>query len=226
MGLLRPVRSLAEKIIVIPVKEKVYTWRRVFKKDLGSCQLQNESALAELKAKIASLTEENLSQKRLLSAPLPQNWQFLPVKVINLEGEVIFINAGREEGIKEGMIAIFGSTYIGRVAQVSEKMAAIRLPSFLDEKLVVKIAFGQEAVLGKGLLVGRGEGQMRVEQILTSETIDKGNLVLASQEGGDLLVGEIEEVLAAKGEVFKTARVKRLFNPEELTTIFLIRGKI
>jgi cell shape-determining protein MreC len=99
-------------------------------------------------------------------------------------------------------------------------MAQIRLPSFFEERLMVR------AGGSLGLLIGRGQGKMRIEQILAAETVAKADLVMTNLEGGDLLVGEVEEVITAKGEVFKTAQVKRLFNPEELETIFLVKGKI
>lgn len=224
IGLFRPLRALVEEAAIIPLRQQVYDLRRFFKKDLGSCQLANERQLAELRAKIASLTEETASQRRLLSAPLPKNWQFLEAKVIGLEGEELIINQGDEE-IFEGMVAIFGDSYLGRVVRVSEKMARVRMAAFPEERLVVRVAT-EGGVLAQGLLVGRGEGKARLEQVLASERLERGALAYGNFEGGDLLVGEIEEVLAPAGEVFKSAVIKRLFNPEELVTIFLIRGRI
>ena len=222
------MRAWVEKILVIPAKEEVYQWQRFFKKDLGTCALKNEKEIAELEAQIAVLTEENREQRRLLSSPLPKNWQFLAVKVIGLDGEVLTINRGKGESVKEGMVAISGSTFLGKVNSVSEEMAQIRLPSFPEERLMVKIVAKENPSLiqGKGLLVGRGQGKMKIEQILAAEEVTKGNLVITNLESGDLLVGEVEEVMATKGEVFKTSQVKRFFNPEELETIFLVKGKI
>ncbi len=227
-GIFRPLRTLAEKGLIIPLKEKAYRWERIFKRDLGECQLQNAVEVAELKTQVATLREENQEQKKLLSSPLPKNWQFLPAKVIGLGEETLVINQGKNEGVREGMIAISGQTFLGKVTNVSESMAEIRLPSFFEERLMVRIfkAQGTFSLSGLGLSIGRGQGKMRVEQILAEEEVAKGDLVMTNLEGGDLLVGEVEEVVLAKGEVFKTAQVKRLFNPESLGTIFLVRGKI
>lgn len=213
--------------MVIPVLEKVYQWQRFLRKDLGGCELKNQQEVAELKTRLSSLAEENKEQKRLLSAPLPKNWQFLTVKVIGLTNEELTINAGQKDGVATGMIAVSGETYLGRVGQVSEHLAKIRLPSFFEEKLSIKIvSVDKMAVYGKGLLVGYGQGKMKIEQILSSERVSKGNLIITSMAEGELLIGEIEEVIKAKGEVFQMASIKRLFNPEELNTIFLMRGKI
>ncbi len=226
-GILRALRGWIEKTAVVPVREEVFAWRRFFKKDLSGCELKNERETAELKVKIASLIEENQEQKRLLSSPLPKNWQFLPVKVIGLTGEELTIGAGKSDGVAAGMAALWGETYLGKVTEVSERIAKIRLPSFFEERLVVSIVSAAEKnQLGQGLLVGWGEGRMKVEQILAAEKVEKGDLVMTNVEGGDLLVGEVEEAVYPKGEAFKSASVRRLYNPEELKTIFLIRGKL
>jgi len=235
VGALRPVQGFFERALIIPTKQKIYDWQRFLKKDLQGCQLQNERQIDELKAKIASLTEENLSQKRLLSAPLPKDWQFLPVKVIEAKDETLTLGLGAQDGVKEGMMAIFGETYLGKVTLVSEALCEVRLPSFLEEKLAVKFVSSEtgtvvsspdQVILGEGLSVGRGQGKTRVEQILSSEKVEKGNLVITNVQGTNLLVGAVEEVVEKKGEVFKNASVKILYNPEELDTIFLVRGKL
>lgn len=225
LNLFRPVRGFLEKELIVPARERVYGLKRFFKKELPSLDCQR--AKAELLAKIALLTEENLAQKKLLSAPLPKNWQFMPVKVIGLQGEVLVIDRGSNDGVKAGMPAVLGETYLGKTAEVSPKMAKINLAAFYDAKLAVKIlAAGERVLVGRGLLIGRGEGKMKAEQILSNEGLAKGQLVMTSFAEGDLLVGEIEEIALANGDLFQTALVKRLFNPEELNTIFLIKGSI
>jgi cell shape-determining protein MreC len=226
LGAFKGLRFLAESTLVVPLKEKIYTWQRRFKKDLDGCGLINEKEVKELKARIAVLEEENLSQKRLLSSPLPKNWQFMTVKVIGSEGEELTISSGIRDGVSEGMIAVFGETYLGKVEKVSEKIAIVRLASFFEEKAVVNITSKDKEIFGKGLLVGKGEGKMKVEQILSSEKAEKGNLIFTSVEGGELFVGEVEEIFQNQGEVFKNVSVKRFYNPEELNTIFLVRGRL
>lgn len=226
VGALRFFRTIAESAIITPVKQKLFDWQRMGKKDLNSCQLKEQSQISELKSKVAALEEENVSQKRLLSAPLPKNWQFLSVKVIAFENEVLTLNLGASDGVKEGMIAVSQDTYLGKVFLVSEKESLVRLPSYSEQRLLVRIIASNNSFVGKGLLIGRGVGQMKVEQVISSELVKKEDLVVTSAEGKDLVVGQVEEVIENKGEVFKVIQVKRLYNPEELNTIFLVRGKI
>jgi len=215
-GVLKPVRRFAG--------QKIYEWQRSLKKDLNGCELKNEKEIAEMKIKIASLEEENKQQKRLLSAPLPKNWQFLTTKVISLAGEVLIINLGSDDGVKEGMVVILENTYLGKVKKTGRKSAEVRLPTFFEEKTVVNIFSEKDkTVIAKGLLVGKGEGRMKAEQIYLSENIQKGDLVAIHVGAADLLVGVVEETGEKKGEMFKFATIKRLYNPEQLQTVFVVK---
>ncbi len=226
-GALKVLYGALEKTLIIPVKQKTFDWQKNLKKDLNGCLLQNKKQVAELKVQLATLWEENLQQKRLLSAPLPKNWQFTVAKVIEANNETLTLDIGRSDGVKEDMVAIAESTYLGKVSVVSEKQSQVKLPSFIDERLVVNIVSVKlDNILGKGLLIGRGQGKMKIEQILSTEGADVGNLVTTSVDNQDLLVGEIDNVFWNKGEVFKAAQVKLLYSSQELNTIFLIRGKI
>ena len=226
-GFFNPFRAIAEKSLVIPFKEAIFNWQRTFRKNLNECLLKEEGKIAELKTKVASLTEENLSQKKLLSANVPKNWQFLGAKVIEISGEELTINMGKTDGVKEGMVAIFENTYLGKVVFVSEKIAKVRMPSYFDNKMAIKIVSKNDlTILSKGLLVGKGTEKMKVEQIYYSEQVRLGDLVITDSEGGILIIGEITEVIQNKGEAFKSAGVKLLYQPNQLNTIFLIKGKL
>lgn len=227
LGALNWARRIAERSLVIPAKQALYDQQRRLKQKPDDCETAVKKEIAELKVQIASLAEENLQQKRLLSSPVPKNWQFLTGSVIGADNETLMISKGRQDGIKEGMVAVTGETYLGKAVKVSEGVSEIRLSSFFEEKLAVKIISENDKVISaRGLLVGLGQGKMRVEQILAQEGVKVGDLVITTVEKGDLLIGEVEEVMEVKGEVFKTAQVVRLFNPEELTTIFLLRKTI
>lgn len=228
IGAFRWLRGGVEKGLIIPIKESLFRWQRSLKKDLNGCGLSGESQIAELKTRILSLQKENEDQKRLLSLPMPKNWKFIEAKVIEVSGETLVINAGRQNGVKEGMTLIFGNTYLGKVFSISENMAIVHLPSFLEEKSSVYVVLEGEkkVIVGRGLLVGMGLGKMKLNQIFLSENIKPNDLVQINIEGGDLLVGKIDEIIEKKGEVFKSAAVKILYNPEELGTVFLINGRI
>lgn len=222
-GWLRWSRKVLEKRLFIPFKQRIYDWKN-WRGGRQDCQLEEERRLAELKKEIAALTEENQAQRRLLSAPLPGSWQFLPAKVLGVEKEILIIDKGGQEGVKEGMAAILGETYLGKVSKVSEEVSEVKMVTFLGEKLVVEFfSADKKNFLGRGLLVGWGLGKAIAEQILSNEEVKEGDLVTVEVEGKALSIGKVKEVLFKEGEVFKSAGIERLYQPSSLRTIFLLR---
>jgi rod shape-determining protein MreC len=221
LGILKPIKGFFEEKLVIPV-------RRSFKPAPQDKSCQNfEAENLSLKTQVASLKEEIISTRKLLGAPLPQDWKFLPVKIIGETEEEIIIEGGKNEGIKKEMVAVFEGVFLGKVEKVSEKISKIRLLTDPDSKEVVKI-IGKDSLslAGKGLLLGKGGGKMAVKEILAEEEVGEGDLVVVTVEGFDLPVGKISSVNYKKGEVFKNAEVEQEIKTRNLQTIFLLMGKI
>jgi len=221
LGILNPIKGFLEEKLVIPVRS---SFRPASQKE--SCQ-NFEAEILSLKTQVASLKEEIVSTRKLLGAPLPENWKFLPVKVIGGTEEEIIIEGGEREGIKKGMVAVFEGVFLGRVEKVSERVSKIKLLTNPDSKEIVKIIGKDSLILtGKGLLLGKGQGKMEIREILAEEEVGEGDLVVATVEGFDLPVGKISSVNYKKGEVFKNAIVDQQIKTRNLQTIFLLVGKI
>ncbi len=222
VGLLKGIREWGERAWVIPLKQIVYDWERKFMRKEDGCVLEHERKIEELEGEILALKNENLAQKKMLSVVLPAEWQFLGARVLEVGGETLIIDKGKREGVKEGMVVLLEKNYLGKVGEVSESLSRVRLVTFLDERLVVRIFSPKNGgFVGRGLLKGRGLGEMRVEQVLFQEPVEVDDLVMVSVEGRDLLVGEVEEVLLSEEGVFKMAKVKRLWEPEKLLNVFI-----
>lgn len=224
-GFLKPVKGFFEEKLVIPVKLRFFSQKLSSSQDFSDSCLNKDSEISSLKAKIAQLKEENLSARKLLGAPLPQDWKFIPTRVLDSLREEILIDKGQKEGIEKGMVALSEGVYLGKVTNVSEKIAKIQLLTFPEAKEVVKIIDNQNLVLvGKGLLVGKGGEKMEVREILAEEDVGEDDLVVASLESGDFPVGKIVSVSYQIGDIFKTAQVKREINIRYLETVFLVKG--
>jgi len=222
-GIFKPLRKLAEKSLIIPLRQTIFDFKQLTQKTTDQEELFKKQVM-DLESKIISLEEENRQQKRLLSAPLPKDWQFLTVKVIGAENETLIVTLPENEKIEQKLTAVSGDTYLGKISQISSLQATIKLPSFLDNKLSVSIFSSKDnSLTGRGLLVGGGEGKMKVEQILLTENVNINDLVMTDVFGKNLLVGLVSEIVEKKGEMFKSAVVKRQFSPRQLQTIFLIK---
>jgi len=218
------VKGFFEKKVTIPIRQEIFDFKRSIKKDLNGFSLLTQKEKDEYETKIASLINENKELRRLLGSPLPKEWQFLAAKVIWYDQESLTIDQGENSGVKLGMTAITGNTYVGKVNEITPETSIIRLVSFIDEKNIAKVyKKGENLLTGQGLLVGKGLGRISLEQVFLNEKIEKENIVVVPVAKGELLAGEIEEVFEKENEGIKTATVKRLFNPEELSNIFLVK---
>lgn len=227
-GAIKPLRGFSEEKLVIPIRLR-FTSKLLSPISLNPSEYcsNKDLEIAGLKTQIASLKEENTSLKKLLGAPLPPDLKFLPVKVIGGNEDEILIDKGELNGIKKEMAAVTEGIFLGKVDGLSQKIAKVRLLSSSEIKEVVKI-IGSESLsqVGKGLLVGKGEGKMEIRQILAEEDVLEGDLVVISSNGTDLPIGRVTSVSYKKGEVFKTCQVKREINIRTLGTVFLIVGRL
>jgi len=225
--LLKPVKGFLEKKLVIPVREKLVAkpLSPTAANSTNSCQ-EKDLLIETLKAQVAGLKEENLAARKLLGAPLPPNWQFLPAKVISVGEEGMLIDQGGTEGVKDQMIVLAEGVYLGKVQGVSVEAAKVALLTSPDSRAVVKILAKDDLSLaGKGLLFGKGNNEMEVKEILAAEEIKEGDLVVAADTAAssNLLIGKVTSVNYKKGDVFKTALVKREIDLNNLTEVFLVK---
>lgn len=186
--------------------------------------LEKEIArLSGLEAKLGACQEENEASRRLLGAPLPANWQFLPVKIIKV-GDSYFINQGKGAGVESGWPIVWENVYLGQVAAVEEQVSRVELVGQEGSKVFVKIKVG-EAVQAKGILYGLGKNQAEIRQLLAQEKIAKEDLIVTAGDNylpPDLPLARVEEVLMEKNGVYQKAKVRLLINPEQLETVFLV----
>lgn len=189
--------------------------------------------LAFDQSRLATCEEENRQMRRLLGAPLPAGWQFVPARVLGT-GQGLRIGAGAGDGVKTGMMVVSQNVLVGRVKEAGEISAAVERPEDPGVKIpvVVKRPAGGEGealqatggVIGQGLLFAQ-DGVFAVEQILQEEDVRTGDLVLTSGEAGwlpDLVFGVVEEVAGREAELYKSAQVKKLAG-DDLQVVFVVK---
>lgn len=234
-GWLRPVRQLIEKPILV-MEEKIFLCRwpleqvslyfsskKKMKEEIEKLEAQVRN-LAVDQNKLAECLEENKHIRRLLGAPLPSSWKFLPARVVGRKEGIIRIDKGEKSGVKMGMSVVSENILIGRIKAVEEGMSIVYLPTNEEEKIPVLVRrVGKEGFQAQGMLVSVG-GQLVLERVLQTEDIQTGDLVVSKGEEWlpYLLIGKIEEVLSKPAEVYQKAKVKPLVEYDNLRIVFVV----
>lgn len=196
--------------------------------------LQLEALNAQLyseAANVRALEEENMESRRLLGSNLPGSWKFNAGKVIWALGDSLYITADPlpEPGVTviytqdTGQVPI--GVYVGRVNSNVGGEREVILPTNQNSKIpaIVRDAKTRDRRAG-GILLGRG-GAVILDQVLTGESLNVGDLVLTSGEAGvppELLVGFIESVLDSKNTAVRQAEVKLAVEPKTLEYVFFV----
>lgn len=204
----------------LAVEEKIYNFRFfVCQED----QKELRHTLVE-QSQLSLCLEENEKLRKLLGAPLPPTWKFLPAKVIGLT-EYLKINQGEKEGVGEKMMVISENILVGQVVMVEAHDSFVQLPTAQAGKIPVIIRkSGEKGIQARGILEGHSGGLL-LDKVLQAEDIRQGDLVVTA--GGedwlpDLLIGQIDEVLVESAAVYKKARVTPLLDYQQLRLVFVV----
>ena len=223
-GALNWFRSLGERIFVIPVKQYIYDRRA----DKCANSLVVDNIDSTLKLKVDQLTEENMRLSKILGIDLPKDWRYLMAKVIAVGSDRLTLSLGSDQGVVLGMTVVVGEDrpiFLGRVIQVTPNQAEVSLLSDNDKRMSVVIVpiDNPNSVIGRGLVIGRGAGQIELNQILNQEKVETGDLVAYQFQNQLVFVGKITDVKKSGDGIFQTAQVAPAIRPTGLLTVFLVK---
>lgn len=203
------------------------------KKEVEIEELRQEKAdvLSQLST-LTALKEENERMRYLLGTTLPPSWQFAALRVVGKIGDTLtttgdllpevsapVIVSGEIESASRRRSGVF----IGKIGEILGREIKVILPTATNSKIPVIVRSPDGARHASGILVGRGES-MRIEQVLSSETLSEGDLVLTSGEGAppELLIGYVSKVLPFEASAWKSAEVKEAISVEGLDFVFIV----
>jgi rod shape-determining protein MreC len=188
-----------------------------------------------LKAQIEQMRLEQVrmsqdaDQARRLQALLGFKEQFISqtmaAQVIGGSGSEssrsVFIDKGRDDGVKPDMAVITADGVVGKVWRVYGSTSEVLL---IDDQ-----TSGAGVILDKsrlqGILRGTPSGEVVIEKVMSDETVPAGELVLTS--GGDrvfpkgLLVGRVTKVTPGS-ELFLNIRVRPAANLNKLEEVLVV----
>ncbi|MDP4084561.1 MAG: rod shape-determining protein MreC [Bacillota bacterium] len=189
--------------------------------------------LAQLEAKVQQLQKDNkdlrgvLGEKKTLSDLKP-----LPATVIGRNpdrwNEIIIIDKGKINGIKQNMAVMTATGLIGKVKSVNQFSSTVQLLSAMDPKNRIS-AYVQGAANAYGLVEGYDSDKklLLVKRIPYDTKLKKGQTVITSGLGGvfpsGLLIGKIVDVKPDQYGLNQTAYVKPGANFYDIQNVIVIQ---
>src|SRR5574341_333999 len=204
-------------------------------RDIASLRQRNaelEADVAELQAQVIQLQQE-VGETQILAALVdfsranPEN-TYKAAAVIGRDPspflQYVIINRGSNDGILRGMPVVTDQGLVGRVDAIIADAARVQL--ITDPAANVNIRLQNAEV--DASLVGSVTGDLILKLIPQDASVQKGDLVLTSGQGGgyppNLIVGQVVNVRARDFDLFQQATVQPVvdFNRLQLQIVLII----
>lgn len=228
LKVLTPVKAFFETF-TIPLKQALWQGYQGLNQDLEKRSFEASSLILlkekashqelenlSLKAKNNILEEENESLRRLLGAPLPPAWQFIPASVLAKKDQVIEINQGEKEGVKEEAAVVLENILVGEIVEVNPHTAKVRLvnhPGFNSPARIQEAgAEGKVKVSGNRIFI---------EEIPLEASLGPGDLVTRQKDS--LVLGSLGKILTDPKESWQRAELIWPIEVEKLKTVFVVK---
>jgi rod shape-determining protein MreC len=237
IGLLKPVDSLA-KGILSPFQALTYGVYSSITNFGSSSQMQ------ELKVQNITLTQKLVNQNKLMAdnkalrdqfqTQNPKSSSLIEADVIGAPGfvpgisvpETLILDRGENDGIKVGEAVIYENNLVGKVVKTSAFLSSIDLISNSSSTLTAKTL----STNALGVAKGQGGGGIILDNVVLSDTLQKGDVVLTKGDTDthgigippDLVIGEIASVSKFPSDLFQRASLTLKINLSKLNKVFVI----
>ena len=201
--------------------------------DLARLRQRNielEAEVSRLQSEIIGLKQQ-ISETHVLSALVgyarehPEN-RILAAAVIGRDPspflQYLIINRGSDNGLRRGMPVVTDQGMVGRVSAVTAGAARIQLITDAASKVNVRL----EPSRAQAVLQGSITGDISIDMIPQSATVENGDLVLTSGLGGNypanILIGQVNGVRSQDNDLFKRASVQPVVDFSQLEIVLVI----
>lgn len=216
------------ELISNPIKQQIFKLSLNSKKNMLNQQFSLEEVNklkaenANLTVKIDGLEKENSSMKKLLGAPLPPAWKFIPALVLNVNEGIMTINQGSEVGIKENQTVVWENVLIGKIIKVNPFLSLVALP--INKDLQIKAKVKETNV--RGVVKAQPGDLLILDQVLPEFTLVKDQIVVTSGEDtifpSNLIIGKIDTIDKEETAVYQQALVKPILDYQTLEEVFVV----
>jgi rod shape-determining protein MreC len=201
--------------------------------DLARLRLRNlelEKQVSDLQAEIIDLKQQ-ITETRILSALVDfarvhPDYRYVAASVIGRDPspfvKYAIIDRGSDHGLRRGMPVVTAQGLVGRVTAVTAGAARIQLLTDPGSSVNVRLdPSGAQAVL-----VGSVTGELSLNMIPQTASVQVGDLVLTSGLGGnypnDILIGQVTSVRRRETDLFQTATIQPVVDFTKLEIMLII----
>ena len=195
-------------------------------RDSKSCNFKEASYDIKL-SRLSLLEEENALLKEIIGISLHEDYVFEIAGVTqkNILEDVIAVNKGEKDGIKEGMPVLTSEkALVGKVFKTYPDYSEILL--ITSKKSVIDIKIISEG----DYAIAKGEDNLKIalDSLEKKSLVKEGDVCITSSLGGHyeegLLVGKISSITNLASEVFKTGSIEPFFNLNDLDKVLIIKN--
>lgn len=228
-------RNSSDKLLV-PIEKSVFELGKALYKPIemikfyrsGAQRISNlERQVAELAvdaSRTKLLEEENESMRKLLGAPLPKQWKFIPATLLSLS-DIASIDVGASSGVNKGDAVVWEKNLIGAVSDVLQNTSNLMMLTNSSSKISVY----DPRTGANGMVVGRFGEQLILTQVIQEEELKEDDIVVTSGLYGlprGLVVGKVARLISDENDVYKEAEVEQLVDFKNIKTVFIVKQDI
>ncbi len=189
-----------------------------------------ESEVASLQSQVIEL-QQQLTEYQILSSLLDfarayPEYEYVGASVIGRDPspflQYVIINRGSDDGLRRGMPVVTQNGLVGRISRVTAAAANVQLITDPAMKINVRLQPSRE----RAVLTGSITGDLVLDFIPQSATVNPGDLVLTSGFGGNyppnILIGQVTGVRSQDFDLFQSGSVQPVVDFEQLEIVLVI----
>jgi len=219
----------AKKVIervLNPGRAKVWQWRSKSQTSFDQRKLEGlERENTSLRTELHSLKQENASMRKMLGAPIPADWDFVPARVLGTDNQELIIDKGFEDKLEEEEIVVFEKVLIGKISKTNPYLSRVILPTKAGNSISAQVL--ETGSRGEVKVSESNDKFLILENVLQEQEIEEDQKVLTSGEKGiypaDLIIGEVVKIEKQEEEIYKKATVKPSADYKTLTNVFVVK---
>ncbi|MDD5659422.1 MAG: rod shape-determining protein MreC [Actinomycetota bacterium] len=222
-------RPLQEKIFTAfnPLVKAVDSVKNVFGLSQKVKELEREkSSLLKDYSENINLKIENNSFRNLLDIKQRKNYKTVCAKVIGYNEEKweseITLNAGKNDGVMEGMGVINEKGFIGTVILSASDSCKVRLLNDQQTNIGARILSSRSL----GMIEGSSSKKIFLNYIPKEDIVYNGDIVITSEFGKhippEILIGIVKNVSNSEENPFKTIEIEPFVNFRSIENVLVI----